>query len=128
VEKEHRLLLDQAAQVMTGAGVSALFQRLKRINATLWDIEDAIRQQEEAVRFGPEFVALARSVYFTNDERAAIKRAINELLASDLMEEKSYHEGRQDEQPLSIAPSKLSVVTDPGSHAKSNRLARPRPL
>lgn len=93
VEKEHRLLLDRAAPVMTGESISPLFQRLKRINATLWDIEDAIRQEEEAVHFGPAFVALARSVYLTNDERASVKRAINELLASDLVEEKSYRAG-----------------------------------
>jgi len=60
------------------------------INETLWEIEDDIRLCEATGDFGPRFVALARSVYKTNDLRAAVKRAINEHLGSPLMEEKSY--------------------------------------
>jgi RNA binding exosome subunit len=63
---------------------------LKNVNSELWQIEDAIRVEEKAGNFGPEFVALARSVYRTNDRRMAIKRAINVLLKSSLVEEKSY--------------------------------------
>ena len=54
------------------------------------DIEDAIRLCEREGDFGPRFVALARSVYCENDERAALKRAINTLVGSALVEEKSY--------------------------------------
>jgi hypothetical protein len=67
-----------------------LFERLKAINEQLWEIEDAIRLCEAKGNFGPEFIRLARSVYQTNDLRAAIKREINTLLGSDLVEEKSY--------------------------------------
>ncbi len=64
--------------------------QLKRINEALWDIEDAIRDKERHKQFDDEFVRLARSVYFTNDERAEIKKQINHKLGSGLVEEKSY--------------------------------------
>src|SRR3954447_2497185 len=67
---------------------------LKRVNEALWDIEDHIRLKEKAKAFDAEFVELARSVYIRNDERAAIKRAINLKLGSTLIEEKSYQEYR----------------------------------
>ena len=66
--------------------------RLKRINEALWDIEDAIRLKERDKAFDARFVELARSVYRTNDERAAVKRAINVKLGSRLVEEKSYQD------------------------------------
>jgi hypothetical protein len=68
--------------------------QLKAVNETLWDIEDRIRLKEKAQAFDAEFVELARSVYFRNDERAAIKRAINLKLGSQLVEEKSYQDYR----------------------------------
>ena len=63
---------------------------LARVNAALWDVEDALRECEAAQRFDAEFVALARSVYRHNDERAALKRRVNVKLGSALIEEKSY--------------------------------------
>jgi hypothetical protein len=63
---------------------------LKQVNEALWQIEDEIRLCERAHDFGPRFIDLARSVYRENDRRAAVKRRINELLGSELMEEKSY--------------------------------------
>ena len=63
---------------------------LKAVNAKLWQIEDQIRAEERANSFGETFIALARSVYRTNDQRAAIKRKINDLLRSEIVEEKSY--------------------------------------
>jgi hypothetical protein len=74
------------------AKVDILAERaqLKTVNEALWDIEDRIRLKEKAQAFDGEFVELARSVYFRNDERAAIKRAINIKLGSQLVEEKSY--------------------------------------
>ena len=63
---------------------------IKAVNAKLWNIEDEIRAQEKAGTFGAEFIALARAVYQTNDRRAALKREINLLMQSDLVEEKSY--------------------------------------
>ena len=64
--------------------------QLAAVNARLWTIEDAIRACEREGDFGPRFVELARSVYRENDTRAAIKRAINTLASSALVEEKSY--------------------------------------
>ena len=63
---------------------------LEAVNARLWEIEDQIRDEEAAQRFGARFIELARSVYIENDERARIKKRINEVLGSDLVEEKSY--------------------------------------
>ncbi len=64
--------------------------RLKAVNEALWDIEDGIRALEAAQSFGDEFIELARAVYHRNDERAALKREINRLAGSRLVEEKSY--------------------------------------
>ena len=68
--------------------------RLLAVNEALWDIEDRIRLKEKAQAFDAEFVELARSVYFRNDERAAFKREINLKLGSQLVEEKSYQDYR----------------------------------
>ena len=70
--------------------IKAEWAELKRINNALWDIEDQIRDEERAQRFGEKFIELARAVYFTNDDRAAVKRTINEKLGSKILEEKSY--------------------------------------
>jgi hypothetical protein len=78
------------AAVTRSPEFDALFAQLKMVNEQLWDIEDAIRVCEARGDFGPDFIRLARSVYQTNDARAAIKREINTLLGSDLREEKSY--------------------------------------
>ena len=67
-----------------------LTAQLKTANEQLWDIEDDIRDCERAKDFGDKFIQLARSVYRSNDRRAALKREINELLGSHLIEEKSY--------------------------------------
>ena len=72
------------------AEVTARRAELKSINERLWDIEDAIRECERRGDFGERFVELARSVYRTNDRRAETKRAINDLLGSTILEEKSY--------------------------------------
>ena len=65
---------------------------LRQINQQLWGIEDKIRDKERTNSFDDEFIQYARSVYITNDERSRIKRKINELLGSELVEEKSYAE------------------------------------
>jgi hypothetical protein len=69
--------------------------QLKRVNEALWDIEDNIRRKEAEQSFDDEFISLARSVYHQNDERAAVKKEINTLLGSDLVEEKSYVDYRK---------------------------------
>jgi len=66
------------------------YNRLKAVNLRLWLIEDEIRIEEMNQSFGDKFIELARSVYFENDERAAIKKEINLRFASELIEEKEY--------------------------------------
>ena len=70
--------------------IDALTAKLKQVNERLWEIEDEIRVCERRQDFGARFIELARSVYQENDQRAAIKRAINDWLGSPLVEEKSY--------------------------------------
>ena len=70
--------------------INELFAELYEINLELWKIEDKIREKEKQSDFGNEFVSLARSVYFTNDKRAEIKKKINFISGSELIEEKSY--------------------------------------
>ena len=68
------------------------YLELAKINGELWDIEDWIRDCEHEKRFDKEFVELARSVYITNDKRCEVKKLINILTSSGLVEEKSYKE------------------------------------
>jgi hypothetical protein len=70
--------------------LTELTTELRLVNELLWDVEDAIRCCERNGDFGPTFIDLARSVYINNDRRAAIKRQINDLLGSRLVEEKSF--------------------------------------
>ena len=70
--------------------IEAEWAGLRGVNTRLWDIEDEIRDKERAGAFDDEFIRLARAVYVTNDERAAIKKRINTRLGSTLVEEKSY--------------------------------------
>ena len=84
------LVADRDAALPPSAELTELSLLLKRINERLWCIEDDIRDRERAKDFGPRFIELARSVYVCNDERAALKRRINELLGSRIVEEKSY--------------------------------------
>ena len=70
--------------------MQALTAKLKSVNEELWIIEDNIREKEAAKNFDNEFVQLARAVYVTNDKRAAIKKQINLVTGSALIEEKSY--------------------------------------
>jgi hypothetical protein len=63
---------------------------LKAINLDLWHVEDQLRTFERSNYFGGEFIKLARAVYQLNDKRAEIKREINNLSGSSIVEEKSY--------------------------------------
>jgi hypothetical protein len=69
-----------------------LHKDLLNVNKTLWNIEDQIRDCERDKNFGEEFIELARSVYYTNDDRAEVKKNINMLTGSSLVEEKSYQQ------------------------------------
>jgi len=99
VEKELDILRSAAEPVLATSHVAELKSRLCAINRELWDVENFLREKEAAGDFGPSFVSLARSVYKKNDERAELKREINRVLKSELVEEKSYtttSSGRQE--------------------------------
>lgn len=90
-----RAELDQlnavAADMLSArADVGAVKADLRQVNEALWKIEDDIRACERAGDFGATFIKLARAVYRTNDERGTLKRRINTLLGSVLVEEKHY--------------------------------------
>jgi Family of unknown function (DUF6165) len=76
------------------AAVSQDEHALQAVNEQLWDIEDRIRDKEGRQTFDRDFIELARSVYVCNDERAAVKKRINQRLGSRLVEEKSYKQYR----------------------------------
>lgn len=90
-----RLELDALEQTWSAsayakADIETEMTALLKVNERLWVIEDDIRDKERAQAFDAEFIRLARAVYFENDERAAIKRRINDRLGSSIVEEKSY--------------------------------------
>jgi len=85
-----RLRATQRRELAPKAELAGLTAELKRANEALWEIEDHIRDCERAGDFGPRFIELARSVYRTNDRRAATKKAIDQLYGSAMTEEKSY--------------------------------------
>jgi hypothetical protein len=78
------------ASPYSATDITADWSALREVNGQLWDIEDRIRDKERDAAFDAGFIELARAVYVTNDERAAIKRRINTKLGSVLVEEKSY--------------------------------------
>ena len=88
LKKEYQVLNEAVSKIINKD--HKLYKELLTINKELWDIEDTIRDLERAKNFGDKFVQTARAVYFTNDKRSEIKRKINELTGSNLIEEKSY--------------------------------------
>ena len=92
IKKEWDELLPLAEELfeLNGSELQNHYLELASINGKLWDIEDDIRECEKNKYFGSKFVGLARSVYITNDKRCEVKREINILTKSGLVEEKSY--------------------------------------
>lgn len=89
--REKDLLQQFAQEWLSDTGdIARLYRRLKQVNNQLWEIEDRIRNYERKQDFGRDFIETARAVYHQNDIRAAIKKEINLLLNSELVEEKSY--------------------------------------
>jgi hypothetical protein len=88
LDKEYQVLNQAAVKILSKD--DDLYKALFAINCKLWDIEDKIRDLERNKDFGQEFIETARAVYFQNDERAEIKKKINEKTGSSLVEEKSY--------------------------------------
>lgn len=96
IRREHDLLTE-VIEAYGGLGEVApgIMGQLKVVNGQLWEVEDSLRDCEASQNFDAHFIELARSVYRLNDERFRLKRRLNELLGSPLIEEKSY--GRVDE-------------------------------
>jgi hypothetical protein len=88
LKKEYEELRSATADILKME--DPLYQALYDINCELWDIEDHIRDLERKKDFGEDFVTTARSVYFKNDKRSEVKRAINIKTSSGFIEEKSY--------------------------------------
>jgi hypothetical protein len=87
--------LEQLTQIrvrpeLNTAKLSALEDRLFQVNLRLWQVEDDLRALDREGNFGEHFVELARLVYQLNDARMAVKREINEVTGSAIVEEKSY--------------------------------------
>ena len=79
-----------ASELGTLDGLNEVQQALKSVNERLWELEDDIRDCERRDDFGADFIAAARAIYRTNDERAALKMKLNQLAGSSVVEEKSY--------------------------------------
>jgi hypothetical protein len=90
IENEYRELTSDCTDLLRNSTISSLYAELKSINQNLWTVEDDIRECERRKDFDQEFISLARKVYFTNDERARVKKEINLASGSSLVEEKSY--------------------------------------
>jgi len=81
-----------ASAVSRDPVIDDLHDQLKKINETLWEIEDDIRDKERVKEFDERFIELARRVYFTNDRRSQVKKELNLHLGSLIIEEKSYQD------------------------------------
>ena len=91
INLEYKVLLETLEnKIIASNEIDSLRIKLKTINKRLWDIEDQLRDLERSKTFNEDFIKLARSVYFTNDERSEIKKSINKVLNSEIVEEKSY--------------------------------------
>ena len=91
VERERALLEGRLTGILAlHPDLEILVRELEAVNATLWDVEEGKRRCEREQDFGPRFIALARTVYIENDRRAAIKKTINLLVGSAIVEEKSH--------------------------------------
>ena len=92
VNKELEFLQKTLKKYISEDEINEFLLKLVNINSKLWDIEDDIRECERKKLFDQIFIDLARSVYFTNDERAKVKNDINKTFGSELVEVKSYEE------------------------------------
>jgi len=91
VKKEYDLLKKvEKSNIKTDQEIERFFTEIKKINLSLWDVEDKIRICEKRKDFGENFIKLARNVYINNDKRAKIKSEINKLLGSNIREIKEY--------------------------------------
>ena len=94
VEKEFNALNEISKPYLGDKDIFNIYDDLITTNSKLWDIEDKLRIHEKNQIFDDKFVELARSVYYTNDERFSLKNKINQLTNSELKEQKSYEDYR----------------------------------
>jgi hypothetical protein len=91
IRHELRLLLQKFDETgLSGDQISNLRNDLKKTNLEIWNAEDVIRDLDRNKDFGENFIATARSIYRLNDARASVKKEINILLGSKIVEEKGY--------------------------------------
>ena len=91
IKKEYKILKEiQTSSIEMTGKIKDLFQSVKNVNIKLWNIEDKLRVCEKNKNFDKNFIELARSVYFANDERAELKSKINKILKSNIREIKQY--------------------------------------
>lgn len=90
IKKEYDFLVEIATKIDADFLSNSHYQKLFEINSELWVVEDSKRNHEANKDFGDDFIYWARKVYIKNDERARVKREINELYGSEIVEEKSY--------------------------------------
>ena len=92
VNNELNILRNYVNELNNKYNLQILINKLEEINSNLWNIEDSIRKKEKNKEFDNNFIELARSVYYTNDERANVKLEINNLTKSNIVEVKSYED------------------------------------
>lgn len=90
IKKEIQIIEPMCEHFLFDVRIYNLFKMLFEVNKKLWIIEDNIREHERNKNFGESFIELARNVYITNDIRATLKKEINFLSNSNIIEEKSY--------------------------------------
>ena len=91
IKKEYKILKEiQTSSIEITGKIKDLFQSVKNVNVKLWNTEDKLRICEKNKDFDKNFIELARSVYFANDERAELKSKINKILKSNIREIKQY--------------------------------------
>lgn len=90
IKTEINTLSSIVKEIIEKYSLQKLYNTLQSVNQKLWDIEDEIRIKEKNQEFDNDFIQLARNVYKTNDERADIKKQINYISCSEIIEEKSY--------------------------------------
>jgi hypothetical protein len=90
INKEFDLLYNFSSEYLSNLEIELIYEKLILVNTNLWDIEDQLRVLEKEKKFDSEFIASARKVYFTNDERFRLKNEINSLTSSEIREVKDY--------------------------------------
>jgi len=90
INKEFELLYNLSSIYLDNKQLETLYHTLVKTNSKLWDIEDKLRVLESKKSFDKDFIELARSVYYTNDERFSLKNQINKITDSEIREIKEY--------------------------------------